>query len=262
MINQAVIFYYVFHDKNYFFHSNGSLITAFSRRETMLIEIRNFIKTFKIGDAELKVLKGISLNIDKGEFIAITGFSGSGKSTLMHLMGCLDRATSGEYFLDGINISTATRDELANIRNKKIGFVFQKFHLLPDLTTLDNVALPQLYAGIKESKARKKATKLLELVGLSNRMNHYPYQLSGGQQQRVAIARALINNPSIILADEPSGSLDANTGDAILDLFKELNSNNSVTIIIVTHEPGIAAKAKRILELIDGRIIADRINVE
>ncbi len=222
--------------------------------------MKNLIKTFKVGDAELKVLNGVSLNIDKGEFIAISGFSGSGKSTLMHLIGCLDRATSGEYFLDGNDVSTATCNELANIRNQKIGFVFQKFHLLPDLKALDNVALPQLYAGVKEAQAREKATKLLERVGLSNRIDHYPYQLSGGQQQRVAIARALINNPCIILADEPTGSLDARTSEEILELFKELNSNNGVTIIIVTHESSIAAKAKRILELVDGTIVADRVN--
>ncbi len=211
-----------------------------------------------MGDNELKVLKGVSLSIDKGEFVAITGFSGSGKSTLMHLLGCLDVASSGEYFLDGTNVSTANDDELADIRNQKIGFVFQKFHLLPDLTTLDNVALPQLYAGVKESLAREKAAKLLDLVGLSHRMDHYPYQISGGQQQRVAVARSLINNPSIILADEPTGNLDTATGNTILQVFRELNANQGVTIIIVTHEPSIAAKTRRIIELVDGNIISDR----
>jgi len=224
----------------------------------MLIEIKNLVKVFKMGDTELTVLKGISLNIDKGEFVAITGFSGSGKSTLMHLLGCLDIATSGEYFLDGINTSTANRDELARIRNQKIGFVFQKFHLLPDLTALDNVALPRLYAGIAEEQAREEAAKLLKLVSLENRMDHYPYQLSGGQQQRVAVARSLVNNPSIILADEPTGNLDTATGNTILEIFKELNTNHGVTIIIVTHEPSIAAKTKRIIELVDGNIISDR----
>jgi putative ABC transport system ATP-binding protein len=211
-----------------------------------------------MGDTELTVLKGISLNIDKGEFVAITGFSGSGKSTLMHLLGCLDIATSGEYFLDGINASTANRDELARIRNQKIGFVFQKFHLLPDLTALDNVALPRLYAGIPEEQAREEAAKLLKMVNLENRMDHYPYQISGGQQQRVAVARSLVNNPSIILADEPTGNLDTATGNTILEIFKELNTNKGVTIIIVTHEPSIAAKTKRIIELVDGNIISDR----
>lgn len=224
----------------------------------MLIEIKNLIKIFKMGDTELTVLKGINLQIAKGEFVAITGFSGSGKSTLMHLLGCLDIATSGEYFLDGVNASTANRDELARIRNQKIGFVFQKFHLLPDLTALDNVALPRLYAGITEDQARKEATQLLKLVNLEHRLDHYPYQLSGGQQQRVAVARSLVNNPSIILADEPTGNLDTATGNTILEIFKELNAQKGVTIILVTHEPSIAAKTKRIIELVDGNIIADR----
>jgi len=211
-----------------------------------------------MGDTRLTVLKGVNLCIDKGEFVAITGFSGSGKSTLMHLIGCLDVATSGDYFLDNVNASTANSDELADIRNQKIGFVFQKFHLLPDLTALDNVALPMLYAGVAEDQARKEAAKLLELVSLESRMDHYPYQLSGGQQQRVAVARSLINNPSIILADEPTGNLDTATGNTILEIFKELNANKGVTIIIVTHEPSIAAKTKRIIELVDGNIISDR----
>lgn len=211
-----------------------------------------------MGDTKLTVLKGVNVNIDKGEFVAITGFSGSGKSTLMHLIGCLDVATSGDYFLDNVNASTANDDELADIRNQKIGFVFQKFHLLPDLTALDNVALPRLYAGIPEHQARKEAAKLLELVSLESRMDHYPYQLSGGQQQRVAVARSLINNPSIILADEPTGNLDTATGNTILEIFKELNANKGVTIIIVTHEPSIAARTKRIIELVDGNIISDR----
>ena len=224
----------------------------------MLIIAKDLIKIFKMGDNDLKILKGVSLTIDKGEFVAITGFSGSGKSTLMHLLGCLDVPTSGSYILDGINVSTADSDDLARIRNQKIGFVFQKFHLLPDLTALDNVALPQLYAGVKEEEARERAAKLLELVNLSARMDHYPHQLSGGQQQRVAVARSLINNPSIILADEPTGNLDTATGNTILEVFKKLNAEKGVTIIIVTHEPSIAAKTKRIIELVDGNIISDR----
>lgn len=224
----------------------------------MLIETKNLIKVFRMGDTELTVLKGITLSIDNGEFVAITGFSGSGKSTLMHLLGCLDVATEGEYLLDGINISTADRDELARIRNQKIGFVFQKFHLLPDLTAVDNVALPRLYAGIPEAQARQDAAKLLEVVKLADRKDHYPYQLSGGQQQRVAIARSMVNNPSIILADEPTGNLDTETGDTILNIFNELNTKHGVTLIIVTHERSIAAKAKRIVELVDGKIVADK----
>lgn len=224
----------------------------------MLIEIKNLVKVYTMGDTRLTVLKGVNLNIDKGEFVAITGFSGSGKSTLMHLIGCLDVATSGDYFLDNVNASTANDDELADIRNQRIGFVFQKFHLLPDLTALDNVALPRLYAGVAEAQAREEAAKLLELVNLSSRMDHYPYQLSGGQQQRVAVARSLVNNPSILLADEPTGNLDTATGNTILEIFKELNANKGVTIIIVTHEPSIAARTKRIIELVDGNIISDR----
>ncbi|MFH1832401.1 MAG: ABC transporter ATP-binding protein [bacterium] len=219
---------------------------------------KNLIKTYKMGETTVNALRGINLEIEKGEFVAITGTSGSGKSTFMHLLGCLDVPTEGEYFIDGTNVAHATRDELAGIRNKKIGFVFQKFHLLPDLTILDNVALPMLYAGHSEATARKRAAELLTMVELGNRMDHYPYQISGGQQQRVAIARSLINDPSILLADEPTGNLDSATGLVILALFKKLNEENGVTIILVTHEPSVAAKAKRIVELVDGSIKSDR----
>ena len=188
----------------------------------------------------------------------LAAVTSAGKTTLMHLLGCLDIPTSGEYLLDGIRIEHATKNELAQIRNQKIGFVFQKFHLLPDLTAIDNVALPQLYAGIAEATAREKAKNMLTLVGLADRIHHYPYQLSGGQQQRVAIARSMINNPTIILADEPTGNLDTATGNTIMDLFKKLNAEQKVTIIIVTHEPDIAAQTKRIVELIDGNIISDK----
>ena len=223
-----------------------------------ILEAKNLKKNYKIGETDLLVLKGIDLSIEKGELIAITGASGSGKSTLMHLLGCLDTPTEGEYSIDGIKVSTAGKDELAKIRNQKIGFVFQKFHLLTDLTSLDNVALPQIYAGASETDARKKATEVLTLVDLANRLDHYPYQLSGGQQQRVAIARALINNPTILLADEPTGNLDSATGEIIMDLFIKLNKEKEVTIIIVTHEAKIAAKTKRVIELIDGKIVADK----
>lgn len=223
-----------------------------------IIEIKNLTKVYRMGDTEVSALKGVSLSIEKGEFVAITGFSGSGKSTLMHLMGCLDIATQGEYMLDDVNVGNATRDDLAKIRNRKIGFVFQKFHLLPDLTAQDNVALPRLYAGIAEAQARKEAAELLKLVNLADRMHHFPHQLSGGQQQRVAIARSLINKPAIILADEPTGNLDVATGDAILEIFTQLNTQQGVTIILVTHEPSIAAKANRIIELKDGNVISDK----
>ncbi|MBD3231249.1 ATP-binding cassette domain-containing protein [Candidatus Dependentiae bacterium] len=222
------------------------------------IETKNLFKTYKMGEMEVQALKGINLKIEKGEFVAITGTSGSGKSTLMHLIGCLDVPSSGDFFIDNKNVSKMTKNELAKIRNKKIGFVFQKFYLLPDLNAIDNIALPMLYAGQPESIARKKAMEILKMVDLYDRTQHYPYQLSGGQQQRVAIARALINNPSLILADEPTGNLDSETGNAILDLFTKLNNKKAVTVILVTHESEIAQRTKRIIELLDGKIISDK----
>lgn len=223
-----------------------------------IIEAKNLIKSFIMGDTQVVALKGVSLTVEKGEFVAITGFSGSGKSTLMHVLGCLDIPTSGSYVLDGIDASKASKDELAKIRNQKIGFVFQKFYLLPDLNALDNVALPRIYAGETEHQAREKAKELLKLVELENRMDHFPYQLSGGQQQRVAIARALVNNPAIIMADEPTGNLDRATGENILQVFIDLNIKQNVTFIMVTHEPSIAARSKRIIELVDGKIVSDK----
>jgi putative ABC transport system ATP-binding protein len=222
-----------------------------------LLEAKNLTKTFTMGETETQILKGITLTIQPGEFMAITGYSGSGKSTLMHLLGCLDTPTSGSMFIEGKDVALATRDELAHIRNQKVGFVFQKFHLLPDLTAVDNVALPKLYAGDNEADAIKEAARLLDLVNLQDRKDHYPYQLSGGQQQRVAIARALVNNPLLILADEPTGNLDVATGEVILELFKNLNEQQHATVIIVTHEPRIAAKTKRVVELRDGLIVKD-----
>ncbi len=222
------------------------------------LEIKNVTKTYHMGATPVQALKRIDLVIEAGEFIAITGFSGSGKSTLMHVLGCLDNPTSGHYMLDGVDVSRASRDELAHIRNQKIGFVFQKFYLLPDLTARDNVALPRLYAGVSEAQARREAAELLAMVNLAERMDHYPSQLSGGQQQRVAIARSFINKPRLIFGDEPTGALDVATGNIIIDLFKKLNSEQGVTIIIVTHEPSIAARSQRIIELVDGNIISDK----
>ncbi|MCB9493596.1 MAG: ABC transporter ATP-binding protein [Epsilonproteobacteria bacterium] len=218
-----------------------------------MIEAKNLHKIFTIGNNKIHVLKGVDINIEKGEFVAITGYSGSGKSTLMHLLGCLDKPTEGEYLLEGENIMSATRDELAHIRNKKIGFVFQKFHLLPNLTALDNVALPALYAKTGEVKAREKAREILTNVELADRMDHFPYQLSGGQQQRVAIARSLVNDPAIMFADEPTGNLDTETGEIILAMLELLNQKG-MTIIMVTHEPYIAQKAHRIVHLKDGQL--------
>ena len=224
----------------------------------IILEAKNLKKIYKMGETEVHALKGVNLSIEQGEFVSITGASGSGKSTLMHPLGCLDIPTQGEYLIDNKNISTMNRDELAHIRNEKIGFVFQKFFLLPDLTATDNVALPQLYAGKPEIEAREKAKKLLTMVELDARLDHYPYQLSGGQQQRVAVARSLINEPTIILADEPTGNLDTQTGDNILNLFTKLNKENNVTIIIVTHESEIAQKTNRIVHLVDGKIVSDK----
>lgn len=223
-----------------------------------ILDVRDLTKSFLMGQESIHALKGINFSVMEGEFVSITGQSGSGKSTLMNLIGCLDTPTSGLYFINGEDVAKMDSDQLANIRNKKIGFVFQKFHLLPDMTALDNVALPALYAGIKEEAARKLAYEKLKIVELEHRLDHYPYQLSGGQQQRVAIARSLINNPSIILADEPTGNLDSKTGDSIINLFKHLNEQDNVTIIMVTHEPEVAQQTKRIITLIDGKIISDK----
>lgn len=224
-----------------------------------LIEMKNINKTFFTGEVPLTVLQDINLAINRTEFVSITGPSGSGKSTLMHLIGCLDTPTSGTYLMEGKDIVTLRDTELARIRNKRIGFVFQKFHLLSDLTALDNVALPQLYANQSEAGARKRAQEMLELVGLADRLYHYPNQLSGGQQQRVAIARALVNDPDIILADEPTGNLDTASGAAILNILIHLNKEHKTTIVIVTHDFSLANKTNRMIKLLDGKIIEDKV---
>jgi putative ABC transport system ATP-binding protein len=221
----------------------------------IIIEMKNITKTFFNADIALTVLKGISFSVERGEFLSITGPSGSGKSTLMHIIGCLDTPTSGSYLIDNKDVSQLDGNALAAIRNNHIGFVFQKFHLLPDLNALNNVALPQLYANKSEKEALAKAQEKLELVGLADRMNHYPNQLSGGQQQRVAIARALVNDPDIILADEPTGNLDSATGSTILEILTHLNKDHGATIIIVTHDLELAKKTNRIIKLFDGSIV-------
>ncbi len=221
-----------------------------------LLEAKNLIKKFGIGTGqELTVLKGISLHVNKGEFVAIVGKSGSGKSTLMNILGCLDTTTSGSYTIDDQDISTLDVDQLAAIRNRKIGFVFQRYHLLSDLTALENVELPLLYGNWSESDAHTHAIEMLTLVGLKDRVNHYPLELSGGEQQRVAIARALSNNPAIVLADEPTGNLDTGTEDKIMTLIKKLNQEQGVTIVMITHDEHVAAQASRIIRLQDGNII-------
>ncbi|MBI5701037.1 ABC transporter ATP-binding protein [Candidatus Saganbacteria bacterium] len=209
-----------------------------------------------MGAVEVQALKGISLTVSKGEFLSIMGPSGCGKSTLMHILGCLDKPTSGHVLLDGVNIDELNDNNLAEIRNKKVGFVFQTFNLLPKLNAIENVELPLIYAGVGFDERRKKALDLLQIVGLKDRAEHKPTELSGGQSQRVAIARALINNPSIVLADEPTGNLDSKSGEEIIDLFSELNGRG-ITLIIVTHDQEIADHSKRILRLKDGLVISD-----
>ncbi|GAB4411585.1 MAG: ABC transporter ATP-binding protein [Thermodesulfovibrionales bacterium] len=222
-----------------------------------LIEVRSISKVYKLGEVELKALSDVSLNIDSGEFLSIMGPSGSGKSTFMNIIGCLDKPTSGQYLLDGIDVADLSRDELAAIRNKKIGFVFQGFNLLSRASALENVELPMLYNGVTADERRRRAEDVLMRVGLEGRGGHYPNQLSGGQQQRVAIARALVNNAPIILADEPTGNLDTKTSREIMELFTKLNRESNITIILVTHEPDIAAYSKRKIRFTDGRIIGE-----
>jgi putative ABC transport system ATP-binding protein len=223
-----------------------------------LISIDTLTKTYKAGDFEIRALRGINLAIDDGEFVAIMGPSGSGKSTLMNILGCLDRPTSGKYLLDGIDISSLNRDSQAEIRNKKIGFVFQSFNLLSRTTAMENAELPLLYNGNSSKQNTEKARNALKRVGLEGRENSYPNQLSGGQQQRVAIARALINNPAIILADEPTGNLDTRTSIEVMEIFQSLNEKG-ITIVLITHEADIASYTKRNIIFRDGRIAKDEI---
>ena len=220
----------------------------------MIITVDNINKTYKNGSLELQVLKNISFKVDKGEFLAIMGSSGSGKSTMMNILGCLDNQYEGRYILDGIDISKSTENELSEIRNKKIGFIFQSFNLLPRLTALENVELPLVYSSIPKEERHKRANELLEMVGLKDRTHHRPNELSGGQRQRVAIARALVNNPSIILADEPTGNLDSKSEAEIIEILQKLNKMGK-TIVIVTHEPNIGEIAQRKIVFKDGEII-------
>ncbi|WP_282201470.1 ABC transporter ATP-binding protein [Collibacillus ludicampi] len=221
-----------------------------------VIQIENIKKMYRIGDQEIQALRGVSLSIEEGDFVAIMGPSGSGKSTMMNVIGCLDKPTSGEFYLDGYPISQASDDDLALIRNRKIGFVFQNFNLLPRTSAVQNVELPLLYAGIPARERRQLAVRALESVGLEDRLNNKPNELSGGQQQRVSIARALVNNPVILLADEPTGALDTKTSVEIMSIFQRLNDEGK-TVILVTHEPDIAEYAKRIVRFRDGQIISE-----
>ena len=225
-----------------------------------VIAIKNISKKYIMGDQLIAALKDVSLSIQHNEYVALMGPSGSGKSTLMNILGCLDTPTSGSYLLNGKEVSKMEDDELAYIRNKEIGFVFQTFNLLPRLSSLENVALPLVYAGMNTAERTQRSEYVMELVGLKDRMDHKPNQLSGGQRQRVAIARALVNNPSIILADEPTGNLDTKTSYEIMNIFEEINSKGN-TVILVTHEEDIAKHAKRIMRLRDGLIESDEANI-
>jgi putative ABC transport system ATP-binding protein len=224
-----------------------------------LISTRNLTKTYVVGEIKVEALRGVNVEVNSGEFVAATGPSGSGKSTFMHILGCLDRPTSGTYLLDGRDVSTLSRDELAAVRNRKIGFVFQGFNLLARTTALDNAELPLLYNGAarRAAERHKRAMDALSAVGLSDRAHHYPNQLSGGQQQRVAIARALINEPAILLADEPTGNLDTRTSIEVMGIFQRLNRERGITILLITHEHDIAEYAGRIIAFRDGRILRD-----
>jgi len=221
-----------------------------------IIEIDDVHKYYDLGETRVHALRGVSLQIERGEFVAIMGASGSGKSTFMNILGCLDKPTSGRYLLEGIEASSLTKKELAAIRNRKIGFVFQGFNLLSRTTALENVELPTLYAHISKEESKKRSEQALQLVGLGDRTMHFPSQLSGGQQQRVAIARGLVNRPSILLADEPTGNLDSRTSVEIMDIFQKLNGDG-LTVVLVTHEPDVAQFAKRSIEFRDGKIRRD-----
>jgi putative ABC transport system ATP-binding protein len=224
--------------------------------DELVISTLNLTKIYRMGKVEVNALCGVSIEIKKGELVAIMGPSGSGKSTLMNILGCLDLPTDGEYILDGENVSRLRDSQLAHVRNRKVGFVFQSFNLLPRATALANVELPLSYSGVTRGR-REKALKALESVGLSDRVKHRPPELSGGQQQRVAIARALVNDPAILLADEPTGNLDSKAGKEIMDLILELNQSKGTTVIIVTHDPNIAGKTRRIIRLQDGLVVQD-----
>ena len=224
-----------------------------------LIRVEDLHKTYRMGDVEVHALRGVSFTIERGEFVAVMGSSGSGKSTFMNILGCLDRPTRGRYYLEGEEVGSLSRDDWAQIRNKRLGFVFQGFNLLSRTSALENVELPMMYNGFAGKQRYQRALDVLKLVGLEERVDHLPNQLSGGQQQRVAIARALVNQPSLILADEPTGNLDSATSTEIMNLFQRLNSQQRITIVLVTHERDIADYANRQIVFKDGRVIADQL---
>lgn len=237
--------------------SNNKLIATLSPVESLVIQLENIHKIYSLGEVEVHALRGVSLSVRRGEFLAVMGSSGSGKSTLMNIIGCLDRPTRGTYRLDGQDVSRLSKDERADIRNGKIGFVFQGFNLLPRTSAFENVELPMLYAGVGTAERRRRALEALSAVGLAGREESAPNQLSGGQQQRVAIARALVNHPSLILADEPTGNLDSRTSVEIMEVFQRLNREQGMTVIYVTHEQDIAQYADRVIVFRDGKLIRD-----
>lgn len=222
-----------------------------------MIVAKGLAKVYKMGEEEVHALRGVTFQITQGEFVAIMGPSGSGKSTLLQILGCLDQPTSGELMLDGIDVRRASDDRLAEVRNQKVGFIFQKFNLMPKATAVENVELPLVYAGVRAKERRSRAIDVLERVGLGDRLRHRPNELSGGQRQRVAVARALVTSPAFILADEPTGNLDTKTGDQIMGLFTKLNTEGN-TLIVVTHEASIAEQTRRVIQLLDGDIVEDR----
>jgi ABC-type lipoprotein export system ATPase subunit len=220
-----------------------------------LIELKDIYKTYFLGEIQVPVLKGVTLNVERGEMVALMGVSGSGKSTLMNILGCLDRPTSGEYWLDGEEVSQFSPNQRAALRNNKIGFVFQNFNLLARTTAVENVMMPLSYGNVSDREARKRALELLDRVGIADRAHHHPSQLSGGQQQRVAIARSLVNHPPLLFADEPTGNLDSRTSEEVLAMFQQLNQRDGITIILVTHDSGVAQHAKRSIRIHDGLIV-------
>jgi putative ABC transport system ATP-binding protein len=227
-----------------------------SRREQPVIRIENLVRTYTMGQAKVRALRGVSLLIERGDYVAIMGPSGSGKSTLMNTLGCLDAPTSGRYLLDGVDVRELDEDDLSDLRNRKIGFVFQGFNLVPKISALSNVELPLVYAGLSRSARRHRAVRALEAVGMGNRIDHGSNELSGGQQQRVAIARAIVTNPALILADEPTGNLDSRSTEDVLRIFEDLNDSGR-TVVMITHEDDVAAHADRLVRLADGHIVAD-----
>src|SRR5213082_3480105 len=239
--------------------SQPAVVTAISGEQGALIQIEDVHKYYDLGETRVHALRGVTLQIGRGEFAAIMGASGSGKSTFMNIIGCLDKPSTGRYLLEGIEVSRLTKKELAAIRNRKIGFVFQGFNLLSRTTALENVELPTLYAHISKEEGHKRAHKALEMVGLGDRTHHFPSQLSGGQQQRVAIARALVNRPAILLADEPTGNLDSRTSVEVMEIFQRLNEQQGLTIVLVTHEQDISQYAKRNIVFRDGKIRKDEV---